>query len=122
MPLEGAPELRRLLTRARDRAPQMLAAGLNTEAELIMTDAKRVTPVDIGTLRGSGTVLPPVINGTKVSVTLGFGGAASAYAMVQHEGYFNHVVGQRKFLEEPVIAAAPVLATHLTQHLRDLLR
>lgn len=65
----------------------MLARGLYAEANKIMAVSKRdYVPIDRGPLRASGTVFAPVKMGaTGVSVTLGYGGAARAYAVVQHE-------------------------------------
>ncbi len=69
-----------------------MVGPLNLEAELIMTEAKQNTPVapDGGTLRASGHVQPPKITGSTVVFTLGFGGAASAYALAVHEHPSKH--------------------------------
>ncbi len=84
-------------------ATSRLAGPLKLEAERVMTKAKRLTPVDLGTLRASGVVHSPEITPRRVVVELGFGGAAAAYALVQHERLdFIHTVGQAKFLEQPV--------------------
>lgn len=72
-------------------------AALTAEAELIMTDAKKNTPVDTGTLRSSGIVTPRPADHR---VDLSFGGAASAYAAIVHERLdVHHPVGEAKFLE-----------------------
>ena len=99
-----------------------LVAGLYKEAELVMTDAKEnYVPVGQppedktpGTLRASGFVLPPVVIGNHVEIVLGFGGAAEAYAMVQHEHLeYKHTVGQAKYLERPMLKAATGLDTRM---------
>lgn len=56
-----------------------------------------------GTLRLSGTVLLPKWDGNLCSCILGYGGDASAYAIVQHENLlFRHKDGQQaKYLEIP---------------------
>lgn len=69
--------------------PDRVAAALRIEGELIMTDSKRnYVPVDLGVLRSSGHV-GPVTRGGKMgremSITLSYGGAASAYALAVHE-------------------------------------
>jgi hypothetical protein len=106
---EGVPELVALMRELVDRnATVALAAGLQQEAETIMTKSKRdYVPVDTGTLRASGHVKEPVITGTRVQVTMGYGGAASAYAIVQHENTQLHHPngGQAKYLEQPVMEA-----------------
>lgn len=65
--------------------PRHVGRALNEEAEDIMREAKRITPVETGTLRSSGQVRPPVPNAQGVSVGLGFGGAAAPYAVYVHE-------------------------------------
>jgi len=87
-----------------DRALKALAGGVAMEGERIMTKSKRVVPVDLGTLRASGFVERPKTVRDTVTVTLGYGGAAKAYALVQHEREdFNHPgQGSAKYLERPV--------------------
>lgn len=87
-----------------ENAKPKLAAALTQEAEAIMTAAKQQTPVDTGVLRDSGHVELPVIDADGVTVTMGFGGAAEAYALVQHEDLtLHHRVGKAKYLEQPFL-------------------
>ncbi len=92
-----------------------LKAGLYREGETIMTASKRITPVapDGGTLRASGFVEQPKVSKNAVTVELGFGGAAKAYALAVHEHPSKHSppswkngvtwnVGGPKYLERPV--------------------
>ncbi len=111
----GGDEIRRNLRNIQNVTPEAAGAALFTEAEFIMTDIKtQWVPVDVGTLKDSGRVLQPEITADLASVTLGFGGAASAYALIQHEGFFNHPgQGRRKYLEEPLRIAAPRLGAKL---------
>ncbi len=99
--------------------PRALAKALKTEAELIMTESKQKwVPVDVGTLRASGRVEQPQIRGKDVSVDLGYGGAASAYALIQHEANFNHPgQGRRKYLEQPVKNHLPKLGRGIARRL-----
>lgn len=96
-----------------------LASAVFQEAERIMTEAKtQYVPVDTGVLRDSGFVSPPEIGGMEVSVTLGFGGAASAYALVQHERLdYTHTVGGPKYLERPVLNATNGMEDRLAETL-----
>lgn len=77
--------------------------GLYRVGQQIMADSKsRYVPVDTGVLRASGYVEPPTQSGNVVTVTLGYGGAAQAYATIQHEDLsLHHTVGQAKYLEIP---------------------
>jgi hypothetical protein len=79
-------------------------AALYQGASIIMTEAKDRAPLDVGTLRNSGYVTLPVTRGGDTFVEAGFGGAAKAYAVIQHEGHYNHDVGERKYLENAINA------------------
>lgn len=118
--ITGLDDLRRALRQAGDLAIDALASSAVEEAEKIMTDSKsNYVPVDLNTLRASGTVLPPKKTGTRVEVEMGYGGAAKAYAIVQHErlGY-RHTVGGPKYLERPFLAAMPTLGRNLAEGVR----
>jgi len=66
---------------------QAAAKALYEEAEMIMTDSKEnYVPVQTGNLKSSGHVQLPVISGSQVSVTMGYGGPAAKYALAVHEG------------------------------------
>lgn len=116
---EGLDELRRALSDEPEEAVKELGRALNVEGERIMTVSKRdFVPVDQGTLRASGHVRAPHIRGTRAEVTLGYGGAASAYALVQHERLdFAHTVGTAKYLERPVNDAATDFGRRVAKHL-----
>lgn len=105
----GIDELTAQLEALGPRAMQVLAAALYQESEAIMTEAKEQVPVETGTLKNSGYVEPPVVDADGVSVTMGFGGAAEAYALIQHEDLsLNHPRGgNAKFLERPFLARSP---------------
>lgn len=112
--LEGAGALRFALSAAPERAIAALGAALYHEANDIMTEAKGETPVDTGVLRASGTVFRPQVFGTIVEVQLGFGGAARAYALIQHERTdFNHRVGKDHFLSDPIDRHIPGMEERL---------
>jgi hypothetical protein len=75
-------------------------------------------PVKDGILRGSGYV---ELNADgELRVTLGFGGPAGAYAVPQHERLdYRHTVGEAKYLEKPLMAAASTLAADLAASIRE---
>lgn len=91
------------------------------EANSIMNSAKGLTPVDTGTLRGSGHVRMPEVTEAGVSVVIGFGGAASGYAIYVHENLnsFHKPPTQAKFLEQPFLAATQGMALRLAQDLKS---
>jgi hypothetical protein len=90
--MHGVSEMIATLKKIQDKFPDRVAAALYQIAQQIMTEAKRRTPVakDGGVLRSSGTVEKPVRSGKNISVTMSFGGAASAYAIAVHETQSEH--------------------------------
>ena len=116
--ITGAAAIQARLQRLGTEAPQALGAALYRQGERIMTEAKRRTPVDTGTLKASGAVLQPVVRGREVTVTLGFGGPAVGYAIHVHENLTaRHPVGQAKFLESALFEASRTLAADLARDL-----
>lgn len=90
--------------------PAMIMAG-----EVVMTRAKRLTPVDTGRLRASGTV-DDITIGTRVVIVLGF---HTEYATYVHEDLTaHHPVGQAKFLEQAVSENAKKVEQLLLQELK----
>lgn len=88
----GAPQMVATLKRIALKFPDRVATALYQIAQQIMTEAKRRCPVakDGGTLRASGMVAKPVRSGRGISVTMSFGGVASAYAIAVHETISEH--------------------------------
>ena len=143
----GAKEVRDKILALAKNSPRAVASALRTEAELTMSEAKKLTPVVTGTLRSSGIVRKPEITGREISVTMGFGGAASKYALSVHEnpraghtygfspsgqaygriaykgkkriGYSR--VGQWKYLEQPFLGRVAGLIDRLYERImKDL--
>ena len=131
----GAEQLAAVLQRAPGRARRALAIALYAEGQKVMARSKTLyVPVDTGVLRASGTVKAPELVGpTTVTVTLGYGGAARAYAVIQHEDTtLSHPpknprkrytkkgrlkatprAGQAKYLERPLLEATPTIYANL---------
>lgn len=72
--------------------------AMKDAADDLLMKAKNQAPIETGTLRRSGFVRE-----IKDGFEIGFGGEASAYAIVQHERLdFNHPHGGKaKYLEDP---------------------
>jgi hypothetical protein len=130
--LKGLDAMNRKIRRIADRFPDTVAGALNIEAELVMTRSKReFVPVDKGTLPNSGFVEAAVRVGNEVSVTMGFGGAAAAYATAVHEtpsasdppSWVGNVVQfspaghGRKYLERPLMEAVPGMPARIAARL-----
>ena len=100
--------------------PGAVAAHLFQLAEQIMAESKEIVPVDTGVLRASGHVQLPVITEDRVTVTLGYGGAAAGYAVAVHEIPAYHTPPtQWKYLEVPVRASTDELEDVVTKAVQD---
>ena len=84
--IAGIADMQRRLQATPQEMLRAAGAALHTEAELIMGDSVKQAPADRGTLRGAAYVRPAVVEGRNVEVTMGYGGAASGYAVYVHEG------------------------------------
>lgn len=92
------------LKKIEQNMPGQLEGALLEIAEQTMGRAKAITPVDTGALRASGHVREPRERRNRINVTLAFGGPAAGYAVFVHEGIEKRfVVGQAKFLEDPIM-------------------
>lgn len=107
---------------------------LTKEANIIITISKRNhVPVDLGTLRSSGFVHSVKRKGPAYEVTMGFGGAAAAYAMAIHEVHseydpptwkgvdvkFKPSGRGRKYLEKPLRERSGDMNDRLATYMRD---
>ena len=107
MSMPNVDEVRKVLKELGDKqAAQVLGSALHIEALHIMQESQRQVPVDTGILRASGTVLPPETDGRNARVVMGYGGAASDYATIQHErlDFAHRPPGKAKYLEDPLQA------------------
>ena len=121
--VKGIDDLERFCARALDAVMDAGTRALTVEGNEAMTDAKQQTPVDVGTLRASGTVFPPERSATRATVTLGFGGAASDYTVPVHERLdVSHPTGGPKYLERPVLARAPRLGRAIAREVESALK
>jgi hypothetical protein len=134
--ITGLNDLFKKMAVAGMNVQQEAASSLYTEAELLMTDSEKECPVETDTLRTSSFVDAPVINGSKVSVKLGYGGAATkinpkskkstdTYAIYVHERTdVHHPVGKAHFLSDPYNDRLPSIksniANRLTKRLESL--
>jgi hypothetical protein len=99
--IKGMKELRAELKRMKLLVGQATARAVYVAGNEVMTEAKSRSPVDTGVMRASGYVTIPDAANPKVEV--GFGGAAEAYVLRQHEHTeYRHEVGEAKFLSNAV--------------------
>lgn len=95
------------------------SAALHVQAEQIMTDSKQhYVPFVTGTLKGSGTVLKPVIAGNIITVVLGYGGMADKYAAIVHEYPVSYGQHKNKYLQKPLNKAVKGMPNRLAKSIR----
>lgn len=123
----GAPEMAARLSLLASRFSERIPGALYRQGQRIMARSqKEFVPVDLGVLKGSGIVSQPRQEGRQWVVELGFGGAASAYALAIHEHPSEHSPpswgGQVtfsppghgvKYLERPLMEASATFAQDL---------
>lgn len=120
--LQGTETLKTALDGLGERAREAAARILFQEGERIMAVAKGQTPVDTGALRASGQVSLPTVEGSTVSVELGFGNSSVNYAVFVHENLqAKHPVGKAKYLEDPVLQWANGAESRLAGLFRGVL-
>jgi hypothetical protein len=99
--------------------PQGVMQALETELYLEVNDvfiaSQELVPVDTGALKSSGMVEGPIVDGTTVEVSIGYGGAAEDYALVVHEDLtaFHEPPTQAKYLEQPAVEAVEGMSERL---------
>ncbi len=130
--LVGADKVRNLLARGGSIGVDVLVRVLRDDSLIAFRNSQMMTPHATGVLRASGVVKPPTVNGTSVEIVMGYGGAASAYALYQHENTnLNHPdpsnphsdpKGQAKYLEKPVRDQTRGLARRLRDELEARLK
>lgn len=100
-----------------------MAQVLNEEAQLIFRDSQRLVPVKTGVLRASGQIVTPRKKGNNWEVVIGYGGAASSYALEQHENLqYRHKEGKTaKYLEIPANQRAGKAAESIRNRLKRII-
>lgn len=95
-------------------SPKALERAARKHGNIELTEMKRQTPVDIGTLRDSGQLDVQWVRGSTLTIEWGFGGAAEDYAIYVHEDLDAwHRVGNAKFVERPLKEAEPYLMARI---------
>ena len=114
--LEGSERLSRMF----DKVQQ----AMYSEAQRILNESKRIVPFRDGTLKRSGEVSKPKLDATGIEVEISYGGAAQAYAAVQHwDTSLNHANGkQALYLKTPVDAAQAVFVRNVAEKFATYLR
>ena len=101
-----------------------LENALNDEGQVIATVAKELVPVDLGNLRASIKVEPPMRAfhvGNEIFVRVVAGDTAIQYAEIQEENEeFRHTVGQAHYMREATQRALEGIEDRLVERLDGL--
>lgn len=101
--IKGQETLRANIQTIAKKYPLAAKQTLFEQGERLRSIAVPLTPLDKGPLRNSAFVNTPVRTSRGFKVVVGYGGAAAAYAVPQHERLdFKHTEGEAKFLEKAV--------------------
>jgi hypothetical protein len=128
MPLKvellGMDKLQALMRRAGPQSVKVLGQALTEEAQLAFRESQQLVPRRTGVLAASGQIQPPQFDGERVTVTLGYGGAASSYALIVHENpNAQHQGGRQwKYLEVPVLRRVPKLTDNLVRRMERIVK
>lgn len=113
--VKGLREMRANIRKVQKNLPAQMREAVKAEAETILAEAKARTPVRTGQLRASGRV---VMAEDELKAAIVFGDEIADYAVQVHEDLeAKHEIGEAKFLERPLMEAAPDLAARLARRI-----
>lgn len=113
--LNGSDKAKQSLKRMQQLQTPVKTAFVRAQSRL-QAGSVREVPVDTGVLRASWVAPPPMVRPFGVTAYVGYGGAASRYAVVQHERLdYRHAVGKAKYLSDPFQRLQPQLVASLAK-------
>ena len=121
--ITGLDKLNNLLREGAVEAIKATGGALYREATAMFRVSQEQVPIKYGILKASGQVTLPTYSEHSVEVDIGYGGAASDYALVVHENLeAHHPHGKAKYLEDPVNAGVPGLMERITESVDKAMR
>ena len=104
------------------RVETRMRGVMRAVAESRLTEMKRRTPVDEGTLKGTLHVTGPRPTAAGQEVGWAAGGPSAPYAAVQHEDTtLTHTVGQAKFIESVVMEESTAMVSEIAAAIRKVI-
>lgn len=92
-----------------EKFPQRAATALKKAVQPILAESQELVPIRTGALKATGA-LNVEIEGNAIIATISYGSDEVGYAVIVHEDLeAHHPVGEAKFLERPLLDAAPTL-------------
>lgn len=116
--MAGGLAMKRRLANLKRTVPEQVEHALYLEAEIEVTEVKKRTPVDKGTLRGTVHQEGPTRNFRRIYTLIVAGGPAAPYALFVHEDLeAHHPVGEAKFIESVVTESRPFMAARVARRI-----
>lgn len=122
--LTGNEALQMLLATASGGIVEAVGGALFEEGQLAMRDSLNEVPVKDAILKGSAEIKPPKFSNGRVKVTLGYGGAAAAYALIRHNtpaSNYTKPGTKDHYLSDPVQKRIPMIQKTLHGRVAKLL-
>lgn len=122
--LTGIEALTAIMAKGRAETAKVVGKALAEEARIVMRESLQEVPVRDGFLKGSAEVKEPKFSNGLVKVTMGYGGAASQYAEIVHNGperNWTRSGSKSHFLSDPLAAATPRIGAGLARRLGKIL-
>jgi hypothetical protein len=115
-PYEIVEHLNRLLV----EYPNEVKNAVWGELENVLSESKKLCPVDTGTLRGSGHVNEPTASDGNIHAEIGY---SQGYAYWVHEIIENYhePPTQAKYLEVPLMAALPTITEKIIERVEYMI-
>jgi len=88
--LKGLEKMLSDIDKAAAQVQKAAKSAVYMEAQIVLTESKKRCPSATGTLRASGMVEKPVMEGKNIYAEISYGGAASQYALAVHEHLSVH--------------------------------
>ena len=120
--VKGAKATARHIAAIGPRVEARIQGVLRAVAESRLTEMKRRTPVDEGTLKGTLHVTGPRRSVSGQEVGWAAGGPSAPYAAVQHEDTtLRHTTGQAKFIESVVMEQSTAMVAEIAAAVRKVI-
>jgi hypothetical protein len=124
MDVIGLDRLLGALTVGGIHAAKATVAALYREGQIVFAESQEEVPVDTGSLRASGHIIPPVVVGDEAYVEIVYGGPAAPYAFFVHENLEAYHVSptKAKYLEGPANRRVEALGNRIILEVEGILR
>jgi len=115
-PIEIVERLNNLLV----EYPEQVKNAVWEELEIVMSESKKLCPVDTGALRGSGHVPEPEATDGNIRATIGY---SQGYAYWVHEliDNYHEPPTQAKYLEDPLVQALPAITERIIERVESMI-